>query len=213
MELIDTRAEKVRRAVSENKERLAEDLHDHVIQELFATGMSLQGVLGRLERPEDQRRVSNAVDSLDGVISRIRTAIFALQPQPEDTEGTGLKGAILAVASAHTAQLGYSPDVQFGGFLDSAITAELSDHILAVTREALSNCARHAQATSVTISLQATDDLITLEVTDDGRGLGQPERSSGLTNMRRRAEYEHGTLTVTTPRGGGTRLTWTARRP
>jgi signal transduction histidine kinase len=88
----------------------------------------------------------------------------------------------------------------------------LAYDILAVIREALSNCARHARATAVTITLARHDGLITLEVTDNGRGLGTPARSSGLASMRRRAERNRGTLQITSPPGGGTRLTWTARR-
>ena len=83
--------------------------------------------------------------------------------------------------------------------------------ILAVTREALSNCARHARATAVSISLALQDGLITLDITDNGRGLGTPARSSGLASMRRRAENNSGTLQLTTPASGGTRLSWTAR--
>ena len=91
--------------------------------------------------------------------------------------------------------------------------AALASDILAGAREALSNCARHAHATAAEISLAADDSLITLVVTDNGRGIGTPARSSGLTSMRRRAERNGGTLQVATPGGGGTELTWTARRP
>ena len=87
----------------------------------------------------------------------------------------------------------------------------MAHDILAVTREALSNCARHAHAHAVTVALALQDGLITLEVTDDGRGLGTPARSSGLASMRRRAENNGGNLQITAPEGGGTRLTWTAR--
>jgi signal transduction histidine kinase len=88
----------------------------------------------------------------------------------------------------------------------------LAHDILAVTREALSNCARHARATAVSITLARHDGLITLDITDNGRGLGTPARSSGLASMRRRAERNGGTLQITAPAGGGTRLTWTARQ-
>jgi signal transduction histidine kinase len=87
----------------------------------------------------------------------------------------------------------------------------LAHDILAVTREALSNCARHAHATAVTISLVRQDGLITLDITDNGRGLGTPARSSGLSSMRRRAERNGGTFQLTTPATGGTHLAWTAR--
>jgi len=210
MELIDARGDQVHLAVLEDKERIAEDLHDHVIQELFAAGMTLKGLVGRLDEPEHRQRVVSAMGSMDNVISRIRTTIFGLGPPPGGPPSPGLKAAILAVSSEHTSQLGYSPHVQFAGPLESAIPAALGDDIVAVTREALSNCARHAKASTVVISLQSTHDLVTLQISDNGRGVGQPDRSSGLTNMRRRAEHHRGTFTLTTPAGGGTRLTWIA---
>jgi signal transduction histidine kinase len=210
MELIDARADQVRLAVLENKERIAEDLHDHVIQELFATGMSLQALFGRLERPEHQQRVSVAIVSLDNVISRIRTAIFELLPQAQGSDEPSLEAAMLAVVTEHTSQLGYSPRLHFNGPVDQGAVAYLIDDITAVTREALSNCARHARATAVTISLDSTPDLITLTITDNGRGIGHPARNSGLSNMRQRAARHGGILQFTSPPTGGTCLTWTA---
>jgi signal transduction histidine kinase len=208
MELIDARTDQVRLAVLKNRERIAADLHDHVIQELFATGMRLQMQFRRLEQAEYQKWVATAIDSLDHVIRRIRTTIFELQPPDSGKE---LTASILAVSVEHTPQLGFSPQVQFSGAIDATIDSGLRDDIIAVTREALSNCARHANATAATITLRSSDDLITLEITDDGTGIDQPRRSSGLTNMRRRAEHHHGTFTVTTPGTHGTLLTWTAQ--
>jgi len=211
MELMDSRSDHVRLAVLESRERIAEDLHDHVIQELFATGMSLQALTGRVDRPElVRRRLASAVESLDNVISRIRTAIFELRPHMHGSDGAELKAAILKVSTEHTPQLGYSPHVQFSGLFESAIREELSDDIVAVAREALSNCARHADATTVTVSLDAVGDLLTLGIADNGRGLGQPHRLSGLSNMRERAQRHHGTCNVTALDSGGTRLTWSA---
>jgi signal transduction histidine kinase len=212
MELIDSRSDHVRLAVLESRERIAEDLHDHVIQDLFATGMSLQALTGRLDRPELlRRRLASAVESLDNVISRIRTAIFELRPQIRGSDGAELKAAILAVSNEHTPQLGYSPHVQFSGLFESAIKVELSDDIVAVAREALANCARHADATTVTVSLDAVGDLLTLGVADNGRDLDKPHRFSGLSNMRQRAQRHQGTCNVTTLDSGGTRLIWSAR--
>jgi signal transduction histidine kinase len=211
MELMDSRSDHARLAVLESRERIAEDLHDHVIQELFATGMSLQALTGRLDRPElIRRRLATAVTSLDNVISRIRTAIFELRPQAGGTDAAELKAALLAVSSEHTAQLGYSPHVQFSGLFEAAIAPDLSDDIVAVAREALSNCARHAGATTVTVTLEAAGDVLTLGVVDNGRGVGQPHRFSGLNNMRQRAQRHHGACDITSPDTGGTRLTWSA---
>src|SRR4029077_10164969 len=113
----------------------------------------------------------------------------------------------------HTAQLGFTPGIRFAGPLDPSPDEALARDILAVTREALSNCARHAHATAVTISLVLQDGLITLDITDNGRGLGTSARSSGRSSMRGRAERNGGTFQLTTPATGGTHLAWTAHCP
>ncbi|MGO8860058.1 MAG: GAF domain-containing protein [Acidimicrobiales bacterium] len=213
LELLDARESQVRVAVLEDKERIAEDLHDHVIQELFATGMSLQSLAGMVDRPELSKRLSAEVESLDNVIKQIRTTIFQLQLQPDGPDANRLRADILAVTTEQTSQLGYSPHLHFSGALDWVTDAGIIDDILAVIREALSNCARHAQATAVTVSLVLADQWIELDVTDNGRGIGRPDRSSGLANMRQRAERHRGSFTTAVPEGGGTRLVWTAHLP
>ena len=117
----------------------------------------------------------------------------------------------MEIIDEHTAQLGFTAGIRFAGPLYPGPDEAMAHDILAVTREALSNCARHAHATAVTISLLLQDGLITLDITDNGRGLGTPARSSGLSSMRRRAERNGGSFQLTTPATGGTHLTWTAR--
>ena len=117
----------------------------------------------------------------------------------------------MEIIDEHAAQLGFTAGASFAGAPGPGLDETLAHDILAVTREALSNCARHARASAVTISLAMEDELVTLEVTDNGQGIGAPERSSGLASMRRRADRTGGTLRITAPAGGGTRLTWTAR--
>jgi signal transduction histidine kinase len=119
----------------------------------------------------------------------------------------------MEIIDEHTAQLGFTAGIRFAGPLDPGPDEALAHDILAVTREALSNCARHAHATAATISLVLQDGLITLGITDNGRGLGTPARSSGLSSMRRRAERNGGTFQLTTPANGGTHLAWTAHCP
>jgi len=208
MELAQARADQVLLAQAEDHERIAGDLHDHVIQELFALGMKLQGHAARSDRATAER-VNGYIETLDEVIKKIRASIFGLQ-QPLRPPAS-LQARVMEIIDDHAPQLGFAAAVSFtmppGPDLDEA----LADDILAVTREALSNCARHAGATAVTIALQRRDGLITLDITDNGRGLGTPARSSGLASMRRRAENNGGTLEITTPAGGGTCLTWTAR--
>jgi two-component system sensor histidine kinase DevS len=145
---------------------------------------------------------------LDEVIKKIRTSIFGLQQLPRAP--AGLPARLTEIIEEHTPQLGFTASLSFAGPLDPGPDETLAHDILAVTREALSNCARHAHATAVSISLTLQDGLITLAITDNGRGLGTPTRSSGLSSMRRRAGRNGGTFQLTTPAGGGTRLTWTA---
>ena len=209
MELAAARADQILLAQAEDHDRIAGDLHDHVIQELFALGMKLQGQANRSD-PATARRVNGYADTLDEVIRKIRTSIFGLQQQPRQAPA-GLHTRIMEIIEEHAPQLGFTASASFTGPPDPEPDETLAHDILAVTREALSNCARHARATAVTIALARQDGLITLDVTDNGRGLGTPARSSGLTSMRRRAENNGGTLQTTTPPGGGTRLAWTAR--
>jgi signal transduction histidine kinase len=211
LELARARADQITLARMEDHDRIAADLHDHVIQELFALGMGLQGLAGRTSRPEHAERINGYIDTIDKVIGRIRASIFQLQARPQAPPA--LQAELLELIEEHVAQLGFTPRVRLSGSPDAGMDAALAGDILAVAREALSNCARHAHATAAEISLAADDSLITLVVTDNGRGVGTPARSSGLTSMRHRAERNGGTLQLATPSGGGTQLTWTARRP
>ena len=208
MELARARADQLILAQAEDHDRIAGDLHDHVIQELFALGMRLQGQVARSD-PATAERVNGYVDTLDEVIKKIRTSIFGLHQPPHPP--ASLPARLMEIIEEHTPQLGFTADISFAGLLDPGPGETLAHDILAVTREALSNCARHAHATAVSISLVLQHELITLEITDNGRGLGTPSRSSGLSSMRRRAGCNGGTFQLTTPADGGTRLTWTAR--
>ena len=212
LELSDAQDAHERLARAEDRDRIAGDLHDHVIQELFALGMGLQGLASLTDRPAHITRIVGYIDSLDHVISTIRGTIFQMQ-QPIGRDPTGLQARILDIATQHTPQLGYTPQLRFAGPLDLAVNEGLAADVLAVIREAISNCARHAHATRLEISIALAHDLLTLQITDNGHGLGTPTRSSGLTNMRRRAEHNHGTLAITTPDQGGTHLTWTGNLP
>jgi signal transduction histidine kinase len=207
-ELARARADQLTLAQAEDHDRIAGDLHDHVIQELFALGMRLQGQVARSD-PATADRVNGYVDTLDEIIRKIRTSIFGLQ-QPRRAPA-GLPARMVEIIEEHAPQLGFTAGISFAGPLDPGPGETLAHDILAVTREALSNCARHAHATAADVSLILKDGMITVVITDNGRGIGTPARSSGLSRMRRRAERHHGTFQFATPAGGGTRLTWTAR--
>ncbi len=190
----------------EDRDRIARDLHDHVVQRLFAVAIGLQG-LGSAERaPAAATRIATYVDDLDDTIREIRTTIFRLR----DRTPGGLRAQVCDIVDAAAATLGFAPHLRLDGPLDSAVSDDVAGHLGAVLREALSNVVRHARATSVDVRLTAGDDAVVLEVHDDGVGLGEPVRSSGLTNLRERADACGGTFSPTGRPAGGTLLRWSA---
>jgi signal transduction histidine kinase len=204
LELDRARSDSERLLLAEDRDRIARDLHDVVIQRLFALGMSLQGVLSLIGDERAATRISTVVDNLDATISEIRTAIFALG----EVRGDGqVRADVLALTRRTAEQLGFTPSVRFEGAVDTMIPVETAAHVLAVLTEALSNTVRHAHASSVTVWLAVGEEVV-LVVEDDGIGLGSPDRQSGLANMRRRAEGLAGGLTIESEPGSGTRLVW-----
>lgn len=191
-----------------DRDRIARDLHDHVIQRLFAVGLALQGTIPRARVPEVQQRLTECVDDLQGVIQEIRTAIFDLHGAQAGT--TRLRQR-LDEAVAQFATSGIRTTVQYAGPL-SVIDATLADHAEAVVREAISNAVRHADATSLTINVVVEDDLC-IEVVDNGRGISAQITESGLRNLRRRAEDVGGTFDIEPLPTGGTRLRWCVPLP
>jgi signal transduction histidine kinase len=190
--------------VFEDRDRIGRDLHDLVIQRLFAVGLNLENVLQQDQEPESRRRVAQAVDDIDTTIKDIRRTIFALS----DTHSADdVRGDILAIAQRATSTLGFKPTVRTEGSLDSDLTATVRAHLLAVLGEALTNVAKHAQATLVTVMVRVSDD-VTLIVTDNGVGMDKPDRSSGIRNMRERAQALGGELIVDSSPGEGTTLIW-----
>lgn len=194
--------------VLSDRDRIARDLHDHVIQRLFAIGLSLQGTIPRSRLPEVRERLVNSVDELQGVIQEIRTAIFDLHGGSAGTTRLRqrLDEAVGAFAGAPV-----RTTVQYIGPL-SVIEAPLSDHAEAVVREAVSNAVRHANAETVTITVRIEDELA-IEVIDDGCGIPLDVTASGLNNLRHRAQQVGGDFYVGAAPGGGTVLRWTAPLP
>jgi two-component system sensor histidine kinase DevS len=171
--------------VASDRERIGRDLHDLVIQRIFAAGLALQGAAILIKPPEAARRISAAIDELDTVIRDIRTTIFALGHQ-HASSSSSLRGRILEVVSEAAGGLRHNPTVRLDGPVDTAVSDEVGDHLLAVLREALSNVARHAHATSTSIVVRV-DGNVALRVTDNGTGMVDVTRASGLRNMRQRA--------------------------
>ncbi|KLO33490.1 sensor histidine kinase [Mycobacterium haemophilum] len=188
-----------------DRDRIARDLHDHVIQRLFAVGLGLQGTIPRARSPEVQQRLSEYVDDLQAVIQEIRTTIFDLHgPASGMTRLRQRLNEAIAQFSDGALQI----TTQFVGPL-SAVDATLADHAEAVVREAVSNAVRHANATTLTVTVKVEDDLF-IEVVDDGHGISEGAKRSGLTNLDERAQKVGGTFTVDGAATGGTALRWSA---
>ena len=206
LELAEHRHDSERLAVLQDRDRIARDLHDLVIQRLYATGMSLQGAVPLVTRPEVADRVSTAVDALDETIREIRSAIFSLQSHT-DTKRNALRAKILEVVEQMTVPLGFPPSLRLVGPLDEDVPGVVGEQLLGALRESLSNAARHAGASSVDVTVDCDSDLV-LRVRDNGRGLGTSTRRSGLANLAERARALGGTLQVGPADGGGTDLEW-----
>ena len=212
LELAERRRDAERLVVLEDRDRIARDLHDLVIQRLFATGMQLENAIRLIENPAAVQRVRLAVDELDTTIREIRSTIYALQAEPGQA-ATNLRTRLLEVVDAGAEQLGFAPSVRLSGLVDTAVPAALAEHLLAVLREALSNAARHAGAHRVVVDLHV-DDGVRLVVRDDGCGIAADDsRRSGLANLAERAAQLGGTFEVGTGPGGGTELCWVAPLP
>jgi signal transduction histidine kinase len=211
LELAERRKDSERFAVFEDRDRIARDLHDLVIQRLYATGMSLEGVSARMGESENRQRVGSAVDALDQTITEIRSAIFALHSRAT-AEQVGIRARILDVVEQATATLGFAPGLRMAGRLDDAVPAEVGEHLLSVLREALSNVARHASASKVEVTVEVGPELI-LRVVDNGTGMKATKRRSGLANLAERAELLGGTLNTGPADGGGTELEWRVPLP
>ena len=196
-------------ALVEDRERIAADLHDTVIQRLFATGLALEGSR-RLAPPELAGRIEQAVTELDETIRQIRSTIFGLEAPR--ARGHGLKTEILALANEAAASLGFEPKVSLAGPLDGEVPDEVAAHLLASLREALSNVVRHAQATDVVIEVAvAAHGELLATVADDGLGIANGGRvgGRGLANMTRRAETLGGEVAFAGGAGDhGTVVTW-----
>ncbi len=206
---IDRSRDDVRRlSILEDQERIARDLHDTVIQRLFATGLSLQG-LTRLTSEPVSGRLASAIDDLDATIRQIRTVIFGLE-RPVGRELNGLRGRILDLAVEAARVLGFDPRVTFSGPIDTVVDVGTADEVVAVLREALSNVSRHAAAREVVIDAGTDGAAFTLTVTDDGVGLGDGGGASGhgVENMLARAARRGGTAEIGTRPEGGVRVRW-----
>jgi signal transduction histidine kinase len=215
LELADSRATERRLVLLEDRDRIAMDLHDHVIQELFAVGLGLEGLAAQTSADGDQRvaqRLRKSVEDVDRTIRRIRTSIFDLRG-PLVAASDGLRRRVLEVASDLTTALGYAPHVAFAGAVDAVAADDLTDDVVACVREALTNVAKHAHARSASVDVSAAGGELVVTVSDDGIGAAGATRSSGIANLRARAARWDGSCEIDSPPSGGTTVTWRVRLP
>ena len=193
------------------RDRIARDLHDTVIQNLYATGLGLQAALRANTDPDDVRaRIVRAVGSIDATVKEIRSTIFALQDLPSGERGT--RARLLAVAEEMASLLGFPPRMRLDGPIDTAVGSDLADHLMPVLRESLTNAAKHACASSVVVRVEVIDGHVEIEVVDDGVGLPEQLRPNGMGigNIRERAMLLGGEAEFASVPGGGVRVLWRA---
>ncbi|WP_431043224.1 GAF domain-containing sensor histidine kinase [Streptomyces sp. P1-3] len=216
--LAEAQRDRERLAVYEDRDRIARDLHDLVIQRLFATGMMLESAQRQADRPEVREQVGRAVDELDATIQEVRTAIFALQQGPAEVP-SGLRTRVLREIGTAAVPLGFQPSVAFVGAVDARVGEPTAKNLIAALREALSNAFRHARADRIEVTVDATVTLpdgregVRLRVADNGVGIPAGGRRSGLRNLARRAESLGGSATYGPgigPETAGTTITWEA---
>jgi signal transduction histidine kinase len=208
MELAEQRSRAEQLALLEDRDRIARDLHDLAIQRLFATGMTLQSTLRFVQHPEAGERLLRAVDDLDETIKIIRSTIFGLRSRDPGRTVHGLRVRASTAVEEASRTLGFTPALRMEGLIDTDVPAAVAEETVAVLVEALSNVARHAEATAAEVSLVVASGILTVTVDDDGVGITPGGRRSGLTNLAERAERLGGALTISDSPRGGTRLVW-----
>jgi signal transduction histidine kinase len=206
IEIAEAQSLRERLAVLEDRDRIALDLHDLVIQRLFAAGLSIQGLRRYMQEDAAHARVDAVTREIDESIRELRRTIYSLG-NPDDT-ARGVRAAILAVTSKLGSTVGFEPVVRLSGPLDTTVDDTLGSHLVAVLTEALSNAARHSGAQSIEIEVTASSDELQLVVADDGVGMAEGGRESGLRNMRQRAADLGGNCSIISAPDEGLRLEW-----
>ncbi|KJL19916.1 Hypoxia sensor histidine kinase response regulator DosT [Microbacterium azadirachtae] len=203
--LARAREQHQRLEIVEDRGRIARDLHDHVIQRLFATTLGLQGIAAA--DPSLAVALERHIDEVDGAIADIRTAIFALRHRPDSDDA--LRSRLLALVSGVSPR----PRISFTGPIDLAVTGDLADDLVAVVRESLANITRHANATTALVTVVVSEAEVVAMIEDDGDGLPPTIDASGISNLAARAERLGGAFTVANREEGGVRVRWSAPLP
>jgi signal transduction histidine kinase len=197
-------------AIHDERDRLARDLHDTVIQRLFAVGLTIQSIAGAVEASNAADRLRGVIADIDDTIRQVRTSIFELGL---DNNSRGARAGVIALVHELSPVVGFEIGVSIDGPVDAALSDEVEEHLLATIREALTNVGRHAHASGASVLLTVDTETCQLRVLDNGQGLDEDKASTiggglGLLNMRRRAEKLRGSMEIETPETGGTLLIW-----
>lgn len=198
------------RAIAEDHDRIASELHDSTIQRLFALGLGLQGLPAQIDDELISAKISAAVDTLDDVILEIRNTIHGLRQLPDPAITLGQR--VVALVGEMESLLGFVPQMRFDGDINAVKDESVIGHLLPVLREGLSNIARHAEASEATVRL-SVDEAVTLEISDNGRGIKDNVVRSGLANMADRAVALSGSFVISPAEPMGTQLRWSVPAP
>lgn len=201
-ELARVQSEQKRSMLTDERARIARDLHDHVIQQIFGAGLTLQSLSLTLSEPQDRNRIDEVIGHLDDAIKQIRTVIFAISAR----DGSSLRHRLIDVVAEASGSLRRPPALRFSGPVDNTLTGPLAEDVVAVARELLTNSVRHAHAHSISLDVDVTEHTVSVTVSDDGTGI-RSDRRSGLSNLAERATGRGGSLTLDTG-ATGTRAQW-----
>lgn len=208
LQLASARADRQRMELADDRARIARDLHDLVIQQIYAAGLELQTAIGMTSDAVLIDRVSHAVDALDASIVQIRNIVFALSTTPSEGD-VPLRYKLFDLANEYSGALSSTPSVSFTGAVDVLVRDGLADDIVAVARESLTNVVKHSRAKNASLNVSVAGDDVVLEVVDDGVGMGTSSRRSGLANIEQRAVDRGGRFELDSG-SHGTRVRWRA---
>ncbi len=190
-----------------DRERIARDLHDLVIQRLFAAGLNIQGLRQRTSDPVSQERMDSVTSELDDCIHQLRDTVYALESRPLGQEV--LSGRILRVVQEAAQAAGFIPRIDLSGPVDDVVEGDIAEQLIPVLRESVSNAVQHSGSQEIQIRLAAQDGEVVRTVSDDGRGFANPVKTRGLDSLKNRAAGLGGTCTIDSVPGKGTVVTWT----
>ena len=202
-----SRSDQQKMGILEDRSRIARDLHDHVIQRLFAAGLSLQAIASGLGPGPTATKILTQISDIDDTIAQIRQTIFALRTDGAPGSG-GLRARLREVVDKVAGQFVSPPKIRFLGPVDLMSDRSATDDVVAVVTESLANVLRHAGADSVSISVSAAAGQLSVDVVDDGVGIVGDPHFSGLSNLRNRAEARNGEFSVDAVSPHGTHLAW-----